>query len=106
MCGGHDLVHGGDDLALGVEGQDGGGQQLGGGDHQPDEEDLGREPKDSRLELVPLGHLGPRVGVGDFAVLQAYPSRADLARVSAAVLEGFHWVWSLLADLSDQGAAL
>ena len=106
MCGGHDLVHGGDDLALGVEGQDGGGQQLGGGDHQPDEEDLGWEPEDSRVELMPLGHLGPRVGVGDFAVLQAYPSRADLARVSAAVLEGFHWVWSLLADLSDQGAAL
>ena len=106
MCGGHDLVHGGDDLALGVEGQDGGGQQLGGGDHQPDEEDLGREPKDSRVELVPLGHLGPRVGVGDFAVLQAYPSRADLAQVTAAVLEGIRWVWSLLVDLSDQGAAL
>ena len=106
MCGGHDLVHGGDDLAQGVEEQDEGGQQLGGGDHQPDGEDLGREPKDSRLELVPLGYLGPRVGVGDFAVLQAYPSRADLARVSVAVLEGFHWVWSLLADLSDQGAAL
>ena len=106
MCGGHDLVHGGDDLAQGVEEEDGGGQLLGGGDHQPDEEDLGREPKDSRLELVPLGHLGPRVGVGDFAVLQAYPSRADLARVTAAVVEGIRWVWSLLMDLSDQGAAL
>ena len=106
MCGGHDLVHGDDDLAQGVEEQDEGGQQLGGGDHQPDEEDLGREPKDSRYELVPLGHLGPRVGVGDFAVLQAYPSRSDLTRVTAAVLEGFHWVWSLLADLSDQEAVL
>lgn len=106
MRGGHDLVHGGDDLAQGVEEQDEGGQQLGGGDHQPDEEDLGWEPKDSRLELVPLNHLGSRVGVGDFAVLQAYPSRADLARVTAAVLEGFHWVWSLLADLSDQEAVL
>ena len=106
MCGGHDLVRGGDDLAQEVEEQDEGGQQLGGGDHQPDGEDLGREPKDSRLELVPLGHLGSRVGVGDFAVLQAYPSRADLARVSAAVLEGIHWVWSLLVYLSDQGAAL
>ena len=106
MRGGHDLVHGGDDLAQEVEEQDEGGQQLGGGDHQPDGEDLGREPKDSRLELVPLGHLGPRVGVGDFAVPQAYPSRADLARVTAAVLEGFHWVWSLLADLSDQEAVL
>ena len=59
MWGGHDLVNGGDDLALGVEEQDGGGQQLGEGDHQPDEEDLGREPKDSRVELVLLGHLGP-----------------------------------------------
>ena len=106
MCGGHDLVHGGHGLALAVEEEDEGDQQLGGGDHQPDGEDLGREPKDSRLELVPLNHLGSRVGVGDFAVLQAYPSRADLTRVTAAVLEGFHWVWSLLADLSDQGAAL
>ena len=106
MCGGHDLVHGGHDLAQEVEEQDEGGQQLGGGDHQPDEEDLGREPKDSRLELVPLGHLGSRVGVGDFAVPQAYPSRANLAQVTAAVLEGIHWVWSLLADLSDQEAAL
>ena len=106
MCGGHDLVRGGDDLALGVEEEDEGGQQLGRGDHQLDEEDLGREPKDSRLELVPLGYLGPRVGVGDFAVLQAYPSRADLTRVTAAVLEGFHWVWPLSGDLSDQEAVL